>query len=192
MSLFDLKPLRNKITIKFKKLLFIEPCNSSLIAAVLHRRLSDLLNSVKPMAYIPTEENLPAAAKRALRMNRRYLAAAFFMLALTLAGIGSQGTQPVPPGMSRLDFTIERMQRSVEPAIYIGGIFVSRSRNTIAAGMMGCAAGAGTGAAIAGGLSRVSGGLALPSVPLAGALGCGFGALGGAALGRPLDDYASF
>lgn len=144
------------------------------------------------MAYTPTQEILPAAAKRGWRVNRRYLAAAFFILALTLAGIGSHGAQPVPPGMSRLDFTLERMQRSVEPAIYVGGIFVSRSRNTIAAGVMGCAAGAGTGAAIAGGLSLVSGGLALPSVPLAGALGCGIGALGGAALGWPLDDFDSF
>jgi hypothetical protein len=144
------------------------------------------------MAYIPTEEILPAAVKRAWRVDRRTLAAAFFMLALALAGIGSQGAQAVPPGMSRLDFTLERVQRSVEPAIYIGGIFVSRSRNTIAAGVMGCATGAGAGAAIAGGLSLVTGGLALPSVPFAGALGCGIGAVSGAALGWPLDDFGSF
>lgn len=144
------------------------------------------------MAYIPTEQLLPAAAKRAWRIDNRRLAAVVVLLALSLAGIVSQSVQVVPHGVSRLDFTLEKVQRSVEPAIYIGGIFVSRSRNTIAAGVMGCAAGAGTGAAIAGGLSLVTGGLALPSVPFAGALGCSIGAVSGAALGWPLDDYASF
>ncbi len=144
------------------------------------------------MAYIPTEEILPAVAKRVWHMDYRCLAAVLVLLTLSLAGIVNQSVQAVPPGMSRLDFTLERVQRSVEPAIYIGGIFVSHSRNTIAGGVMGCAAGAGVGIAITGGLSLVTGGLALPGVPVAGVIGCSVGAFGGAALGWPLDDFGSF
>jgi hypothetical protein len=137
------------------------------------------------MAYSPTEQLLSATAKCVWRVDRRRLAAVLLLLAFVLAGVLGQSIDSVPPGMSRLDFTLERMQRSVEPAIYIGGIVVSRSRNTIAAGVMGCA----TGAMIGGGLSLATGGLALP---LAASLGCGIGALSGGALGWPLDDYASF
>ncbi len=165
--------------------------HSALTAIAQNRRLSDLLKRRNPWPNIPTEEILPAVTKRSWRVDHRRLAVVLVLLAFSLAGIVNQSVQAVPPGMSRLDFTLENIQRGFEPAIYTGGIFVSRSRNTIAGGVMGCAAGVGAGIAITGGLSLVTGGLALLSVPVAGVIGCGVGAFGGAALGRPLDDFDS-
>jgi hypothetical protein len=84
---------------------------------------------------------------------------------------------------------VYQFRLEVEPAVVTGGIVVSRNRDTIAGGAMGCAAGAALGAGTAAVLGFASGGLALPAVPPAAALGCAAGGAIGIAVGYPLDNW---
>ena len=85
---------------------------------------------------------------------------------------------------------VYQFRLEVEPAVVTGGLVVSRNRNTIAGGAMGCTAGAALGAGAAAVFGFASGGLALPAVPPAAALGCAAGGAVGVAVGYPLDSWA--
>ena len=86
--------------------------------------------------------------------------------------------------------SIEGVRVRVEPAIFIGGVIVSRSRHVIAGAAMGCVAGGTLGAGGAAVLGLVSGGVGFATVPFAGMVGCVAGGIGGAAFGYPLDTWA--
>ncbi len=85
---------------------------------------------------------------------------------------------------------VYQFRLQVEPAVVTGGLVVSRNRHTIAGGAMGCGAGAALGAAAAAVFGLASGGLALPAVPPAAALGCAARGAVGIAVGYPLDNWA--
>jgi hypothetical protein len=85
---------------------------------------------------------------------------------------------------------VYQFRLEVEPAVVTGGLVVSRNRHTIAGGAMGCTAGAALGAGAAAVFGFASGGLALPAVPPAAALGCAAGGAVGIAVGYPLDSWA--
>jgi hypothetical protein len=85
---------------------------------------------------------------------------------------------------------VYQLRLQVEPAVVTGGLVVSRNRHTIAGGAMGCTTGAALGAGAAAVFGIASGGLALPAVPPAAALGCAAGGAVGIAVGYPLDNWA--
>ncbi|HEV2546241.1 MAG TPA: hypothetical protein VGU20_02800 [Stellaceae bacterium] len=86
--------------------------------------------------------------------------------------------------------SLQAARETVEPAIFIGGLYVSRSRHVIAGAGLGCTAGAilGAGSAVALGLFTAGAGFA--TVPTAAAIGCLSGGAIGVALGYPLDSWA--
>ncbi len=84
----------------------------------------------------------------------------------------------------------DAIRLKVEPAVFLGGLVVSRSRHMIAGSVMGCAAGAGLGAGTAALAGIVTGGLGWAALPPAAAAGCVIGAAGGFAIGYPLDTWS--
>lgn len=84
----------------------------------------------------------------------------------------------------------DTIRLEIEPAVFIGGLVVSRSRHVIAGAVMGCAAGAGVGAGAAAIAGVVTGGLGWAAIPPAAGIGCLVGAGGGIAVGYPLDSWA--
>ena len=86
--------------------------------------------------------------------------------------------------------SLQTARETVEPAIFIGGLYVSRSRHVIAGAGLGCTAGAILGAGSAAALGLVTAGAGLAAVPTAAAIGCLSGGGIGVALGYPLDTWA--
>jgi hypothetical protein len=85
---------------------------------------------------------------------------------------------------------VNRLRAEVEPAVFFGGIVVSRNRHVIAGAAMGCGVGAALGAGSAAVLGLASGGLGFAAVPPAAAFGCAIGGGAGIAVGYPLDNWA--
>lgn len=85
---------------------------------------------------------------------------------------------------------VETIRYQVEPAIFVGGLLVSRSRHVIAGAAMGCTAGAAVGAGGAAIVGVATGGAGLAALPAAAGIGCLAGAAGGIALGYPLDSWS--
>ena len=86
--------------------------------------------------------------------------------------------------------SIEEIRVRVEPAIFIGGVIVSRSRHVIAGTAMGCVAGGAIGAGGAAVIGLTTGGIGFAAVPFAGAIGCVAGGVTGGAFGYPMDAWA--
>jgi|SRR5689334_16716816 hypothetical protein len=86
--------------------------------------------------------------------------------------------------------SFQAARETVEPAIFIGGLFVSRSRHVIAGAGLGCTAGAILGAGSAAALGLITAGAGFAAIPTAAAIGCLSGGGIGAALGYPLDSWA--
>jgi hypothetical protein len=84
----------------------------------------------------------------------------------------------------------DRAQDRAEYAIYLGGIQVSHSRNTIAGAGLGCVVGSGLGAAAATMAGLLTGGAGFAAIPGASAMGCGLGMMGGTLYGRARDSRA--
>ncbi len=86
--------------------------------------------------------------------------------------------------------SLQTARDTVEPAIFIGGLYVSRSRHVIAGAGLGCTAGAILGAGSAAALGLFTAGAGFAAVPTAAAIGCLSGGAIGVALGYPLDSWA--
>jgi hypothetical protein len=86
--------------------------------------------------------------------------------------------------------SLQTAREAVEPAIFIGGLYVSRSRHVIAGAGLGCTAGAILGAGSAAALGLFTAGAGFAAVPTAAAIGCLSGGAIGVALGYPLDSWA--
>lgn len=86
--------------------------------------------------------------------------------------------------------SLQAVRETVEPAIFIGGLYVSRSRHVIAGAGLGCTAGAILGAGSAATLGFFTAGAGFAAVPAAAAVGCLSGGAIGVALGYPLDSWA--
>ena len=85
---------------------------------------------------------------------------------------------------------LEWIRIEVEPTVFVGGLFVSRSRHVIAGAAMGCVAGGTVGAGSAAVLGAITGGIGLATLPPAAGIGCLLGAGGGIAIGYPLDSWS--
>ena len=84
--------------------------------------------------------------------------------------------------------TEQTLRQKAEQAIVIGGVLLYRHRHAVAGAALGCAAGSVAATTTTLGAALASGGAALATTAPAAALGCGLGALGGAAIGRQLDE----
>jgi hypothetical protein len=124
-------------------------------------------------------------------MSRAGLALAA-VLWLTLAGgraeAATSWSEMLDQGVAAARAAEQTLRAEAERAIVVGGVVLYRHRHAIAGAALGCMAGtmAATTATVGAGLA--TGGAALAGTAPALALGCGIGALGGAAMGQPLDD----
>ncbi len=111
---------------------------------------------------------------------------------VTIAGgraeAATDWSEVLADGMAAARAAEQTLRERTEQAIVAGGVVLYRHRHAIAGAALGCMAGtmAATTATVGAGLA--TGGAALAGTAPALALGCGIGALGGAAIGRPLDD----
>lgn len=90
----------------------------------------------------------------------------------------------------RTQMLADRLRLRIEPVIATGGMIVSRNRNTIAGAVTGCAAGATLGAATTAAFGLATGGVGLAAIPVGAGIGCLVAAIGGGAMGYPLDSWA--
>jgi hypothetical protein len=91
-------------------------------------------------------------------------------------------------GMDAARAAQQMLREKTEQAIVVGGVLLYRHRHEIAGAVLGCAAGSLAATTTAAGASLASGGASLATIAPAAALGCGLGAVGGAALGERLDN----
>jgi Tfp pilus assembly protein PilV len=91
-------------------------------------------------------------------------------------------------GMDAARATEQALRQKAEQAIVIGGVLLYRHRHAVAGAALGCVAGSVAATTTTLGAALASGGASLTTTAPAAALGCGLGALGGAAIGRQLDE----
>jgi hypothetical protein len=82
----------------------------------------------------------------------------------------------------------QRLREQTEQAIIAGGVLLYRHRHAVAGAALGCVAGSLAATTTTLGAGLATGGASLTTTAPAAALGCGLGALGGAALGQRLDN----
>jgi hypothetical protein len=82
----------------------------------------------------------------------------------------------------------QTLRERTEQAIVMGGVLLYRHRHAVAGAALGCVAGSVAATTTTLGAGLATGGASLTTTAPAAALGCGLGALGGAALGQRLDD----
>jgi hypothetical protein len=82
----------------------------------------------------------------------------------------------------------QRLREKAEQAIVLGGVLLYRHRHAVAGAALGCVAGSVAATTTTLGAGLATGGASLTTTAPAAALGCGLGALGGAALGQRLDN----
>jgi hypothetical protein len=82
----------------------------------------------------------------------------------------------------------QTLREKAEQAIVLGGVLLYRHRHAVAGAALGCVAGSVAATTTTLGAGLATGGASLTTTAPAAALGCGLGALGGAALGQRLDN----
>jgi hypothetical protein len=95
--------------------------------------------------------------------------------------------QTLRHGMEAARATEQTLREKAEQAIVLGGVLVYRHRHAVAGAALGCVAGSVAATTTTLGAALASGGASLTTTVPAAALGCGLGALGGAAIGQRLD-----
>ena len=110
------------------------------------------------------------------------------LAAATLPGRADAGWSDVlRDGMAAARATKQTLREKAEQAIVLGGVLVYRHRHAVAGAALGCVAGSVAATTTTLGAALASGGASLTTTAPAAALGCGLGALGGAAIGQRLD-----
>ena len=82
----------------------------------------------------------------------------------------------------------QTLREKAEQAIVVGGVLLYRHRHAVAGAALGCVAGSVAATTTTLGAGLATGGASLTTTAPAAALGCGLGALRGAAIGQRLDD----
>jgi hypothetical protein len=82
----------------------------------------------------------------------------------------------------------QSLRDHAEQAIVAGGVLLYRHRHAVAGAALGCVAGSMVATTTTLGAGLATGGASLTTTAPAAALGCGLGALGGAAMGQRLDN----
>jgi hypothetical protein len=94
----------------------------------------------------------------------------------------------VREGLDAARVAEQTLREKTEQAIIAGGVLVYRHRHAVAGAALGCVAGSVAATTTTLGAGLATGGASLTTTAPAAALGCGLGALGGAAIGQRLDD----
>ena len=112
------------------------------------------------------------------------------MLWVMLAGGRAEAawSDVLQDGMSAVRAAEQSLRSKAEQAIVAGGVLLYRHRHAVTGAALGCMAGSMAASTLTVGAGLATGGAALAGTAPALALGCGLGALGGAALGQPLDN----
>ena len=120
------------------------------------------------------------------------LRACLLVVALWLAAAPGRAdaawSDVVQEGLDAARAAEQTLREKAEQAIVLGGVFLYRHRHAVAGAALGCVAGSVAATTTTLGAGLATGGASLTTTPTAAALGCGLGALGGAALGQQLDD----
>ena len=119
------------------------------------------------------------------------LRACLLVAALAAAGLPGRAdagwSDVLRDGMAAARATEQTLREKAEQAIVLGGVLVYRHRHAVAGAALGCVAGSVAATTTTLGAALASGGASLTTTAPAAALGCGLGALGGAAIGQRLD-----
>jgi hypothetical protein len=126
-------------------------------------------------------------ATRGLRLRAGLLVAALSIAAVP-ARADAAWSDVLQDGMDSARATEQTLRQKAEQAIVIGGVLLYRHRHALAGATLGCVAGSIAATTTTLGAALASGGASLTTTAPAAALGCGLGALGGAAMGRQLDE----
>ena len=94
----------------------------------------------------------------------------------------------VQEGLDAARAAQQTLREKTEQAIIAGGVLLYRHRHAVAGAALGCVAGSVAATTTTLGAGLATGGASLTTTAPAAALGCGLGALGGAAIGQRLDD----
>ena len=94
----------------------------------------------------------------------------------------------VQEGLDAARAAEQTLRHKTEQAIIAGGVLLYRHRHAVAGAALGCVAGSLAATTTTLGAGLATGGASLTTTAPAAALGCGLGALGGAALGQRLDN----
>lgn len=122
-----------------------------------------------------------------MRKANAGLPALALALILLAAPARADTHEAVHQAFSTMAGWVDRFLDRGEAAIVEGGAVISMNRNAVSGGALGCAAGAALGAGSAVMLGIPTSGATVAAAPDAVAIGCALGAIGGAALGYPLD-----
>jgi hypothetical protein len=94
----------------------------------------------------------------------------------------------VQEGLAAARAAQQTLRERTEQAIVAGGVLLYRHRHAVAGAALGCVAGSVAATTTTLGAGLATGGASLTTTAPAAALGCGLGALSGAALGQRLDN----
>ena len=120
------------------------------------------------------------------------LRACLLVAVLSLAAAPGQADaawpEVVQDGLDAARAAQQTLREKAEQAIVLGGVLLYRHRHAVAGAALGCVAGSVAATTTTLGAGLATGGASLTTTAPAAALGCGLGALGGAAIGQRLDD----
>jgi hypothetical protein len=94
----------------------------------------------------------------------------------------------VQEGLDAARAAEQTLREKTEQAIVAGGVLLYRHRHAVAGAALGCVAGSMAATTTTLGAGLATGGASLTTTAPAAVLGCGLGALGGAAIGQRLDN----
>ena len=118
---------------------------------------------------------------------RMCLLVAALSLAVSPARAEAAWTDVLQDGLDAARAAQQTLREQAEQAIVAGGVLLYRHRHAVAGATLGCIVGSAVATTTTLGAGLATGGASLTTAAPAAALGCGLGALGGAAIGERLD-----
>ena len=122
------------------------------------------------------------------RVLHMCLVGATLLLAAAPARAGTEWAGILQDGLAAARAAQQTLREKAEQAIVVGVVLLYRHRHAVAGAALGCVAGSMVATTTTLGAGLATGGASLTTTAPAAAVGCGLGALGGAAIGQQLDD----
>jgi hypothetical protein len=122
------------------------------------------------------------------RVLRMCLVGATLLLAAAPARADTAWNDVLQDGLAAAHAAQQTLRQKAEQAIVVGGVLLYRHRHAVAGAALGCVAGSVIATTTTLGAGLATGGASLTTTAPGAAVGCGLGALGGAAIGQQLDD----
>jgi hypothetical protein len=119
---------------------------------------------------------------------RMCLVGATLLLAAAPARAETEWAGVLQDGLAAAHAAQQTLRAKAEQAIVVGGVLLYRHRHAVAGAALGCVAGSMLATTTTLGAGLATGGAALTTTAPAAAVGCGLGALGGAAIGQQMDN----